>query len=53
MKKRIIKGKRKAKKSGYGGDRIWRAHRLEGVVKNKGIKPVRKKKKSRIKSFPK
>jgi len=31
-----------AKKSGQKGDRRERAHRLEGVVRNKGIKPKKK-----------
>lgn len=44
MKKKIIASKQKIKKSGYEGDEMWKAHRLEGVVKNKGIKPVKKKK---------
>jgi hypothetical protein len=43
MKNRIITGKRRAKKSGYNGNKIWRTHRLEGVVKNKAIKPIKKK----------
>ena len=33
------------KKGGYTGNRIWLAHKLEGVVRNKAIKPVKKKKK--------
>jgi len=32
-------------KGGYSGTRMWGAPRLEGVVKNKAIKPVRKTKK--------
>ena len=44
MKKKIITGKRHAKKGGYNGSEMWRTHRLEGVVKNKAIKPIRKKK---------
>ncbi len=42
MKDKNSQGKRKQKKGGYNGDRIWRTHRLEGVVKNRGIKPIRK-----------
>jgi hypothetical protein len=38
-------GKIGARKSGYNGDKMWHATRLEGVNKNRGIKPVRKKKK--------
>jgi len=37
MKIKILKNI-KSKKSGFGGSRLWKAHRLEGVVKNKGIK---------------
>lgn len=42
MEKKIITGKRKIKKGGYNGNEMWRTHRLEGVVKNKAIKPVKK-----------
>ena len=45
MKNKIAIGKRRAKKGGYNGNEMWRTHRLEGVVKNKAIKPIRKKKK--------
>ena len=45
MKNKIITGKRHAKKGGYNGDKMWRTHRLEGVVKNKAIKPVKKERK--------
>ena len=44
MKHRPVVRVKKAQKGGYGGDEMWRTHRLEGVVKNKGIKPVKKKK---------
>jgi len=43
MKKQIFSGKIKATKGGYGGDKMWRATRLEGVVKNRAIKPIKKK----------
>jgi hypothetical protein len=33
-------------KGGMKGDRMWRTHRLEGVVKNRAIKPKKKGKKS-------
>jgi hypothetical protein len=33
----------RTRKGGYVGDRMWQAHRLEGVVRNKGIKPSKKK----------
>ena len=49
MAKKIITGKRRAKKGGYNGDKMWRTHRLEGVVKNVAIKSVKKKKKINIK----
>ena len=42
-KEQIGTGKRKAKKGGYNGNEMWKTHRLEGVVKNKGIKAVKKK----------
>lgn len=46
MEKEIKKrGKVIAKKGGYNGDEMWRAHRLEGVVKNVGIKKKKKIKK--------
>lgn len=32
------------KRGVYSGNRLWRAHRMEGVIKNKGIKPDRKEK---------
>jgi hypothetical protein len=48
-KKIIIMGKRKAKKGGYNGNEMWRTHRLEGVVKNKAIKAIKKKKKTKLK----
>lgn len=44
MKKKIIVGKKRVKKSGYDGNEMWRTHRLEGVVKNKGIKPIKRRK---------
>lgn len=44
MKRKLIIDKLRARKSGYGGDRMWRAHRLEGDVKNRAIKPIKKKK---------
>lgn len=46
MKKNIITGIHTMKKGGYGGDEMWRTHRLEGVVKNRGIKPIKKKKRN-------
>jgi len=36
-------------KGGKEGNKMWKAHRLEGVVKNKGIKPVKKSKKGKTK----
>jgi hypothetical protein len=45
MKKHMVRGIHKIKKGGHAGDEMWRTHRLEGVVKNRGIKPVKKKKK--------
>jgi len=46
MEKKIVSmGKRRARKGGYNGNKIWRTHRLEGVVKNRAIKPIKKKKK--------
>ena len=50
MKKEFISEKVGSKKSGLGGDKIWRTHRLEGVVKKVGIKPIRKKKRVNIKT---
>jgi|688.fasta_scaffold2031178_2 hypothetical protein len=44
--------KRKAKKGGYVGNEMWTAHRLEGVVKNKAIKPIKKKKQIKAKAKP-
>ena len=53
MEKIIIKkNKAKARKAGYVGNEMWNAHRLEGVVKNKGIKKVKKNSKQVIKSTP-
>ncbi len=40
--------KKRAKKGGYDGEEMWRAHRLEGVVKNKAIKPLKKKRIGKI-----
>ncbi len=37
------------KKEGYRGSEMWTAHRLEGVVKNKAIKPTKKKKQKTVK----
>lgn len=45
MKNKIITGKRRAKKGGYNGNKMWRTHRLEGIVKNVAIKPVKKERK--------
>ena len=44
MKNEIIIGKNKGGKGGYGGNEMWRTHRLEGVVKKRSIKPAKKKK---------
>lgn len=43
---RIINIQNTIRKGGQKGDRMWRTHRLEGVVKNKAIKPQKKQKKS-------
>lgn len=47
MKHRVVIHKKRDKKGGYSGDEMWKAHRLEGVVKNKAIKPLLKKKRSK------
>ena len=46
MKKESPINKHKKRKGGYEGVRVWQAYRLEGVVKNVGIKPVRKTRKA-------
>lgn len=52
MEKKTNIKKGKIKKSGYVGSEVWLAHRLEGVVKNKAIKSVKKKKKTVTKQRP-
>ena len=49
MRKKSILDDKKIKKGGYRGNGLWKAHRLEGVVKNKAIKPVKKKRKNKTK----
>lgn len=44
MSKQIKKGDG-MQKGGNKGNQMWRSHRMEGVVKNRGIKAVRKSKK--------
>lgn len=48
----IKKNKGRAKKGGYVGNEMWEAHRLEGVVENRGIKNIKKHKKNKIKTPP-
>ena len=52
MSKKIIQKDKKTSKSGLFAERRWEAHRLEGIIKNKAIKPIKKKKKIRIEEKP-
>lgn len=45
MGNKMIIGKGNGQKGGYRGGQMWSAHRLEGSVKNAGIKSARKQKK--------
>lgn len=47
MKAQVATGKFKSKKGGYVGDKMWKTHRLEGSVKNRAIKPIKKKRKTK------
>ncbi|MEI6420482.1 MAG: hypothetical protein WCO30_02495 [bacterium] len=49
---KILSGKIKTKKGGCTGTELWSAHRLEGVVKNKAIKPFKKPKKNKSVEHP-
>jgi len=51
MKKEMKVMKGNLKKGGKIGDERWEAHRLEGVVKNKAIKPIKKQKVIKIKKI--
>lgn len=51
MAKKITSKKKNKKKTGYIGEEIWLAHRLEGVVKNKSTKHIKKAKVIRAKKL--
>jgi len=51
IKKNTTIEKGKNKKTGEKGDERYEAHRLEGVVKNKAIMPVKKIKQVRLKKL--
>lgn len=48
MGNKMITGKGNGQKGGYRGGHMWSAHRLEGAVKNSGIKSAKKQKKMSI-----
>ena len=50
IKRNTTVEKGKNKKTGDKGDERYEAHRLEGLVKNKAIKPVKKEKREEITS---
>ena len=44
MKNKITSGNIRTKKSGYSGNELWQAHRLEPDVRDFGAKSIKKKK---------